>query len=91
MVLLWFHGNAGNLSHRADLMLRLAKTPAQVFIVDYRFLFPFASDLTPYRAGMWLLYFPFLLAGFTLTLLMILAIDLFRLQLTGTWGAFPLG
>lgn len=32
-----------------------------------------------------------LLAGFTLTLLMILAIDLFRLQLTGTWGAFPLG
>jgi fermentation-respiration switch protein FrsA (DUF1100 family) len=36
MVLLWFHGNAGNLSHRADLMLTLAKTPAQVFIVDYR-------------------------------------------------------
>ena len=32
-----------------------------------------------------------LLAGFTLCLLMILAIDLFRLQLTGTWGAFPLG
>jgi uncharacterized membrane protein len=32
-----------------------------------------------------------LLAGFTLTLLMIIAIDLFRLQLTGTWGAFPLG
>ncbi|HQP44372.1 MAG TPA: alpha/beta hydrolase [Thermoanaerobaculales bacterium] len=36
MVLLWFHGNAGNLSHRADLMLRLARTPAQVVIVDYR-------------------------------------------------------
>jgi poly(3-hydroxybutyrate) depolymerase len=35
-----------------------------LFIVDYRFLFPFASDLTPYRFGMWLLYFPFLLAGF---------------------------
>jgi uncharacterized membrane protein len=32
-----------------------------------------------------------LLAGFTLALLMILGIDLFRLQLTGTWGAFPLG
>jgi len=32
-----------------------------------------------------------LLAGFTLAILMILAIDLFRLQLTGTWGAFPLG
>ena len=38
-----------------------------IFIVDYRFLFPFASDLTPYRAGMWLLYFPFLLLGFILT------------------------
>ncbi len=36
MVLLWFHGNAGNLSHRTDLMFRLASTPARVFIVDYR-------------------------------------------------------
>jgi len=35
-----------------------------IFIVDYRFIFPFASDLTPYRFGMWMLYFPFLLAGF---------------------------
>ena len=35
-----------------------------VFIVDYRFIFPFASDLTPYRALMFLLYFPFLLLGF---------------------------
>jgi pimeloyl-ACP methyl ester carboxylesterase len=35
-----------------------------IFIVDYRFIFPFASDLTPYRFGMWLLYFPFLLLGF---------------------------
>jgi hypothetical protein len=35
-----------------------------IFIVDYRFLFPFASDLTLYRWGMWLLYFPFLLIGF---------------------------
>ncbi len=35
-----------------------------VFIVDYRFIFPFASDLTPYRLAMWLLYFPFLLIGF---------------------------
>jgi uncharacterized membrane protein len=30
-----------------------------------------------------------LLAGFTLAILMVLAIDLFRLQLTGTWGEFP--
>ena len=32
-----------------------------------------------------------LLAGFTLAMLMIFSIDLFRLQLTGTWGGFPLG
>ena len=37
-----------------------------IFIVDYRFIFPFASDLTPYRAVMFLLYFPFLLLGFVL-------------------------
>lgn len=32
-----------------------------------------------------------LLAGTTLALLMITVIDLLRLRLTGTWGAFPLG
>ncbi|MCJ7662593.1 MAG: alpha/beta hydrolase [Anaerolineales bacterium] len=37
----------------------------QIFIVDYRFVFPFASDLTAYRALMFLIYFPFLLVGFT--------------------------
>jgi uncharacterized membrane protein len=31
------------------------------------------------------------LAGITLTFLMISAIDLLRLKLTGTWGGFPLG
>jgi fermentation-respiration switch protein FrsA (DUF1100 family) len=36
MVLLWFHGNAGNLSHRTQLMFLLADTPARVFIMDYR-------------------------------------------------------
>ena len=30
-----------------------------------------------------------LLSGFTLAMLMILSIDLFRLQLTGTWNGFP--
>ena len=30
-------------------------------------------------------------AGLTLALLMISVIDLLRLQLTGTWGGFPLG
>jgi uncharacterized membrane protein len=38
-------------------------------------------------AQMWL---PFL-AGTTLALLMIAAIDLLRFKLTGTWGGFPLG
>lgn len=38
-----------------------------VFIVDYRYIFPFASDLTPYRARMWFIYFPFLLLGFLQT------------------------
>ena len=32
-----------------------------------------------------------MLAGLTLALLMIVAIDVFRLQLTHTWGGFPLG
>ena len=36
----------------------------QIFIVDFRFLFPFASDLTPERAWLCLRYFPVLLVGF---------------------------
>ncbi len=36
----------------------------QIFIVDFRFLFPFASDLTLDRAWLCLRYFPFLLVGF---------------------------
>ncbi len=36
MVLLWFHGNAGNLSQRSELMFELAGIPVQVFIIDYR-------------------------------------------------------
>jgi len=35
-----------------------------IYIVDYRFIFPFVSDLTFYRLQMWFIYFPFLLAGF---------------------------
>ena len=38
----------------------------QIFLVDYRFLFPFASDLTRERAWMALAYFPFLLIGYGL-------------------------
>jgi hypothetical protein len=36
----------------------------QIFIVDFRFLFPFASDLTAERAWLCLRYFPFILVGF---------------------------
>jgi dienelactone hydrolase len=36
----------------------------QIFIVDFRFLFPFASDLTLERAWICLRYFPFILVGF---------------------------
>ena len=36
-VLLFFHGNAGNLSHRAELLFELAtRVPARVFVVGYR-------------------------------------------------------
>jgi len=38
----------------------------RIFIVDFRFLVPFASDLTPYRFSMFLEYFPFILIGFLL-------------------------
>jgi fermentation-respiration switch protein FrsA (DUF1100 family) len=36
IVLLWFHGNAGNLSHRYDMIRRLIAMPVSIFIVDYR-------------------------------------------------------
>jgi fermentation-respiration switch protein FrsA (DUF1100 family) len=36
MLLLFFHGNAGNLSDRAELMMRLVRLPVQVFMIDYR-------------------------------------------------------
>jgi len=37
-----------------------------LFIVDFRFIFPFASDLTLHRTLLCLLYFPFILTGFVL-------------------------
>lgn len=52
-------------------------------IVDYRFIFPFASDLTPYRALMFLLYFPFILTGFLL--LGIFVHGQIRLPRLATW------
>ena len=38
-----------------------------IFIVDFRFIFPFASDLTPYRAFLFLVYLPFIWLSFILT------------------------
>ncbi len=35
-----------------------------LFLVDFRFIYPLVSDLTPYRVLMFLLYFPFILFGF---------------------------
>jgi fermentation-respiration switch protein FrsA (DUF1100 family) len=35
-VLLLYHGNAGNISHRLDLIRRLKEVDIQVFIFDYR-------------------------------------------------------
>jgi hypothetical protein len=34
--LLWFHGNAGNLEHRRDMLEGLRRLPAQVLALDYR-------------------------------------------------------
>lgn len=36
MVLLFFHGNAGNITDRYDMILRLMVLPLNVFIIDYR-------------------------------------------------------
>lgn len=36
MVLLWFHGNAGNLAHRYPMAEDLLRIPVRVFLVDYR-------------------------------------------------------
>ena len=41
-------------------------TLENIFIVDFRFIFPFANDLTAYRTLLWFTYFPFLLVGFLL-------------------------
>ena len=35
-VLLWFHGNAGNITHRYDTIRQMVRFPAHVFIFDYR-------------------------------------------------------
>src|SRR5262245_21493128 len=34
-ILLWFHGNAGNLSYRYEMIRTLMKLPVEIFIIDY--------------------------------------------------------
>jgi fermentation-respiration switch protein FrsA (DUF1100 family) len=36
MTLLWFHGNAGNITSRFGVIEKLVGLPAEVFIIDYR-------------------------------------------------------
>lgn len=36
MTLLWFHGNAGNISYRYEMIRELMRLPVRVFIIDYR-------------------------------------------------------
>jgi len=36
VVLLWFHGNAGNISYRYDMMRAMMGLPVRVFVIDYR-------------------------------------------------------
>jgi hypothetical protein len=35
-VLLWFHGNAGNITYRYEMIRKMMALPAEVFIIDYR-------------------------------------------------------
>lgn len=35
-VLLWLHGNAGNVTHRGDLVVDFAALPVRILLVDYR-------------------------------------------------------
>jgi len=36
MVMLWFHGNAGNITYRYDMIRGMMELPIEVFIIDYR-------------------------------------------------------
>ncbi|HEU4386942.1 MAG TPA: alpha/beta hydrolase [Blastocatellia bacterium] len=35
-VLLWLHGNAGNITDRYDMIEEMVKLPVEIFIIDYR-------------------------------------------------------
>jgi uncharacterized membrane protein len=84
-----------------DLLI-LTESPAILYPIAYFSALGVLSLLTIVFTMLWIivmrqdnvfehpreLWLP-LLAGFTLAILMLLGIDLFRLQLTGTWGEFP--
>jgi fermentation-respiration switch protein FrsA (DUF1100 family) len=36
VTILWFHGNAGNISDRKEMIVALLQLPAEIFIIDYR-------------------------------------------------------
>ena len=36
VTILWFHGNAGNISNRKEMIGALLQLPAEIFIIDYR-------------------------------------------------------
>jgi hypothetical protein len=51
----------------AGIVYTLEHALEWLFIVDWRFIFPFANDMTPYRVKMFFLYLPFFLVGFVQT------------------------
>jgi pimeloyl-ACP methyl ester carboxylesterase len=52
MVLLWFHGNAGNITYRFDMIRAMVAPPVRVFIIDYRGYGK--SEGTPTEHGLYL-------------------------------------
>ena len=52
MTLLFFHGNAGNITHRYDMICALMELPVRVFIIDYRGYGK--SEGTPSERGIYL-------------------------------------
>jgi pimeloyl-ACP methyl ester carboxylesterase len=52
LVLLWFHGNAGNITDRFDMLRAMVALPVRVFIIDYRGYGK--SEGTPTEQGLYL-------------------------------------
>ncbi len=52
--------------------LYICEVLSEVYLlVDFRFIYPLVNDLTPYRACMFLLYFPFIFFGFLILTLFV--------------------